>query len=197
MNKGVALAKGEFLGFLNSDDYFASDRTLARIQAAFAAEGGTDCVWGNIVYVDASARPRRIVDASWFRPALFKYAIMPPHPAFYARTDAIRAAGGFEPKYKIAGDFDLMVRLFQDPSFRGRHIDELVTVMRLGGVSTGGIAASRFASSELLDALTRNGISSRAWMVNARYLLKMVEMTRGALLYAGGKTYPPLRPAES
>jgi glycosyltransferase involved in cell wall biosynthesis len=196
MNKGVALARGEYLGCLNSDDYFASDHALARIQAAFEAEGGADCVWGNIVYVDASGRPRRIVDASWFRPSLFKFAIMPPHPGFYARTDAIRAAGGFEPKYKIAGDFDLMVRLFQDPSFRGKHIDELVTVMRLGGVSTEGIAVSRFSSSELLDALTRNGISSRPWMVNVRYLLKTIEMLRGSLLYARGKTYPPRRAAE-
>ena len=191
MNKGVALAKGKYLGFLNSDDYFASDHALAGIQAAFVAGGGADCVWGNIVYVDASGRPRRIVDASWFRPALFKYAIMPPHPAFYARTDAIRAAGGFEPKYKIAGDFDLMVRLFQDPSFRGKHIDELVTVMRLAASAPKAWPrrASHHPSCSMRSL--RNGVSSRPWMVNARYLLKMVEMARGALPYAGGKTYPP------
>ena len=75
-----------------------------------------------------------------------------------------RAAGGFEPKYKIAGDFDLMVRLFKDSSFRGRHINELVTVMRLGGVSTEDMAASRFASSELLDALLRTASpAGRGW----------------------------------
>jgi glycosyltransferase involved in cell wall biosynthesis len=191
MNKGVAAASGTYVGFLNSDDYFASDRSLAGIQQAFAADPELGCVWGDVLFVDGRYRPRRITRASLFRPSLFKYGVVPPHPGFYARTDAIRAAGGFEPKYRIAGDFDLMIRLFKNPGFRGRHLDEIVTIMRLGGVSTQDVATSRFSTSELLDALARNGVQARPWMVNTRYLVKMTELARGSWKYIGGKTYPP------
>jgi glycosyltransferase involved in cell wall biosynthesis len=191
MNKGVAAAKGRYIGFLNADDYFASEHALSRIQRTFDEDDGLGCVWGDVLFVDDRYRPRRISRASMFRPALFKYAVVPPHPGFYARTDAVRAAGGFEPKYRIAGDFDLMVRLFRDPAFRGRHIDEIVTVMRLGGVSTQDVATSRFSSTELLDALARNGVKSSSWRVNMRYLVKLTELARGAFHYAGGRTYPP------
>lgn len=190
MNKGVRLAKGEFVGCLNSDDYFASPHSLFRIQQALEASAA-DGAWGNIIHVEADGRPHRLMDGGWFKPSLFKYAIMPPHPAFYVRTEAVRAAGGFEPKYKIAGDFDLMVRLFKNPAFRGVHINELITVMRLGGVSTNGLGATRHASIELHHALIRNGIATTAGKVKMRYLLKLLEIARGHILALGGSRFPP------
>jgi glycosyltransferase involved in cell wall biosynthesis len=190
MNKGIGLASGEFLGFLNSDDYFASSYSLSRIQRALETSNA-DGAWGNIIHVDAAGSPRRFMSGGWFKPSRLKYAIMPPHPAFYARTAAIRAVDGFTLKYKIAGDFDLIAKLLGDPAFRGVHVDELITVMRLGGVSTAGLASTRNISREIQDSLLRLGIATTPGRVRLRYLLKIMEVSRGCALALSGKRLPP------
>lgn len=189
MNKGVALARGMFLGCLNSDDYFASSLSLASIQNALAG-GDLDCVWGDLVHVDATGRPVRLMSGRIFRPSLFRFAIMPPHPTFYARTEAIRAVGGFNSSYKIAGDFDLMVRLFNRPEFTGRHIDKIITAMRVGGVSTDGLGATRISSGELLNVLRSNAVQLTHLGVRARYPLKIKELLFGKALSVLGRRFP-------
>lgn len=190
MNKGVRLASGEFLGCLNSDDYFATPFSLAHMQQALEANK-TDCAWGNVVHVDATGRPVRVMSGRVFRPSLLHHAIMPPHPAFYARTAVIKAIGGFDPTYRIAGDFDLIIRLFQQPGFSGCHVDTIVTAMRIGGVSTDGLGATRTVSSEMLRALRTNAIRPGFAGVLARYPLKVKELLSGKWAALAGRRFPP------
>lgn len=189
MNKGVALARGTYLGCLNSDDYFASPNTLSRIQRELESRR-VDGIWGNVVHVDAAGRPRRLMEVRRFRASQLRFGLMPPHPAFYVRTDAIRGLGGFSTKYKIVGDFDLMVRLFQNPEFRCEHFDELVTVMRIGGVSTDGLAATQKISGELAGVLAEHGIATTATAIKSRYLLKLLELAKGRTLAIRGRRFP-------
>lgn len=189
MNKGVALARGTFLGCLNSDDYFASSTSLASIQNALAT-GDLDCVWGDLVHVDATGRPVRLMSGRIFRARLLRFAIMPPHPTFYARTEVIRRVGGFSLNYRIAADFDLMLKLFQLPGFAGRHIDKIITAMRMGGVSTDGLSATRLVSRELLIAMQANAVRPTGWGVRVRYPLKAKELLYGKALSARGRRFP-------
>ena len=188
MNKGVALARGTFLGCLNSDDYFASPTSLAAVGDALAP-GGCDCVWGDLVHVNAAGKPVRLMSGRGFGPSLLRLAIMPPHPTFYARTEAIRAVGGFNPGYRIAGDFDLIIRLFQLPGFTGRHVDRIITAMRLGGVSTDGLKATRAVSAEMLRAMRANALAPTAAGVFARYPLKAKELLLGRALALQGRRF--------
>jgi glycosyltransferase involved in cell wall biosynthesis len=193
MNKGLRLATGEFVGCLNSDDYFADEHSVSKLAVALN-KSGADCAWGSVLQVDSSYRPTRKVSGRWFSPAMLGYGLMPPHPAFYVRRDILKMAGFFDTELQIAGDFDLMIRLFAERAIRSEHIDDVVTIMRLGGVSTDGMAATRRVTDEIRKSLLANSMEYSAIKVNLRYLVKIAEMAAGHFIRLGGKRFPPLAP---
>ncbi|MBY3109310.1 glycosyltransferase [Rhizobium laguerreae] len=193
MNKGAALAKGEFIGFLNADDYFASSNSLALLASALEK---SDAAWGNVLQVDDEGVPKRLISGEWFKPSRMTLGLMPPHPSFYVRTSRVRAVGGFDHSYKIAGDFDLVRRLFGTSGFTSCYVSELITIMRVGGVSTDGLTATRTSSAEILRSLTTNGEKIKPFGLNFRYLLRVVELIRGRLLSLSGQRFKPNADAE-
>lgn len=185
MNKGLRLATGQFTGFLNADDAFAAPGVLANLAAA-AAQARADAAYGDVLQVDAADRPSRLIRGAAAPARRIRRGLMPPHPAFYVRTQALREAGGFDISYSRAADFDLMARLFRTPGFRAVHVPGIVTLMRLGGLSTQGLRGTRTASVEILRSCRANGIDATAWSILTRYPLKAREVLSGRLMRLSG-----------
>ncbi|BCW88837.1 PGL/p-HBAD biosynthesis glycosyltransferase [Alphaproteobacteria bacterium SO-S41] len=189
MNKGLALATGEFVGFLNADDAFAAPDVIEGLMRV-ATRTGSDAVYGDVLQVDAYDRASRLIKGAAMPARGLRRGLMPPHPAFYARTHILRAAGGFDTSYRRAADFDLMARLFRDPGFRAAHRPGVVTLMRLGGLSTQGVKGTYAASLEILRSCRANGIDVTRWSVLSRYPLKAREVINGRLMRLGGWVAP-------
>ena len=136
MNKGLAQATGEIVGFLNADDVFADDLVLSRIASTFA-DPMVDAVFGDLVYVAANDLTRvvRYWDAGSFRPRAFRYGIMPPHPTLYVRHSLLPRIGGFRLDLSMANDFECCLRWLSTHRLRVRHIPQVLVCMRLGGES--------------------------------------------------------------
>lgn len=190
MNKGLRLASGEFVGFLNSDDYFAGPAALSALQNALTTRG-LDAVWGDVVQVDDKGTPQRLIKGSRFRPWLFSIGLMPPHPSFYARRSALLAAGEFNRSFRIGGDFDLLVRLFRQPGLRTAYIGELTTAMRVGGASTQGVGATQRINHEVLESLRSHGLSAHGGLLALRYPLRAVEVAQGRLMALARRRFLP------
>ena len=190
MNKGLALATGEYIGFLNSDDYFASPDVLSSV-ARKSRAGQMDCLCGDIVIIDSGRRPLRYMRSRSFRPSLLTYGVSLPHPAFYMRTDLLREMGGFAEQYRIASDFDLILRLFARARLRFESIDKLLAVMRVGGASSAGWASTQKATREIADILNRHGTPRSQTALRLRYLPKALEIAHGGLLRMRGNRYEP------
>lgn len=136
MNKGIVLATGDIIGFLNADDFYASDDALEKIAAAFA-DPLIDACYGDLLYVRKN-NPSSIVRywrSSRYQPGSFRKGWCPPHPTFFVRRKIYEQYGGFSLDYRIAADTEIMFRLLEVKGISSVYIPETIIKMRTGGES--------------------------------------------------------------
>ncbi len=181
MNKGLREAGGDYVGFLNADDFFASRHALRQVAEA-ALASGADCILGDTAFVDRHGRPKgRIYSARGFARWWPTIGLMPPHPSFYARTGRLRDAGGFDTRYRIAADFDLIARLFLAGGASWARAPFILACFRVGGVSTAGAGAKLTIGREMADSLRRLGRRLPAARVMLRYPFKLAQLIAGRI----------------
>jgi glycosyltransferase involved in cell wall biosynthesis len=136
LNKGIRFATGEAIGFLHSDDLFAHDNVVSQVVEEFV-DNKIDIVYGDLDYVmkDQINTVVRHWQAGEFSRNKLRYGWMPPHPTFYARRNLYQKFGGFDLNYRIAADYDSMLRILSDEAVKSYYIPEVLVKMRLGGVS--------------------------------------------------------------
>ena len=159
LNKGLRLATGDVVGFLHADDRYADDRVLSRIAAALA-DPTVDACYGDLLYVGKDD-PRHVVRywrAGPYHPRRLRRGWMPPHPTFYARRAVYQRLGGFNLDYRIAADYDCLLRFFGTGQITGAYIPEVLVHMRLGGASNRSLREILQKSREDYQALRRNHI---------------------------------------
>ncbi|MEP6482548.1 MAG: glycosyltransferase family 2 protein [Rhodoglobus sp.] len=161
MNKGLRLCTGDVVGLINSDDFYASERVLATVAAAFDDER-VDAVYGDLCYVQKNA-PSRIVRywrSSAFEPGSFARGWAPPHPTLYIRRPLYERFGGFDLSYSLAADVELMARFFEVHRMRARYIPEVLVTMRMGGATNKSLANVLKQNQEIWRALQAHRLAS-------------------------------------
>ena len=167
MNKGAALATGDMIGWLNADDLLASPLALAHI--ARAGEGAPVVAAGvNMVDARDTALVIRRYASSSFSLKWLRYGYAVPHPGFYIRRDVLERIGGYDLRYPLAADFDLIARALHRERIPYVLLSEVVVLMRMGGRSFGVKAALRMLE-EVYQSCRRNGISTNRLLMLYRY----------------------------
>lgn len=136
LNKGIRAATGDVVGFLHADDEFASDRALEKVARAFE-DPAVEAVYGDLVYVRRSD-PSHVVRywrAGRFSRDQLAHGWMPPHPTFYVRRDVYARFGAFDLRWRIAADYENMLRILWRGGVRAAYIPEVLVRMRTGGMS--------------------------------------------------------------
>lgn len=180
MNKGITLATGYVVGMLNSDDLYASDDILDTIAGAFSETQGLDAIYGDIHFVDAHNLTKvvRYYSSSHFSRKRILWGYMPAHPSFYVRRECYVRYGAFDISYRIAADFESIVRLVYINNIRTRYIAKDFVVMRTGGASTSGFKSYYLIAREHFRAFRKNGIHPRYILYFIRYVQKLFEFNR-------------------
>lgn len=176
MNKGLRLATGEIIGFLNSDDVYENAHVIRSIVREFAAPG-LEAVFADAVFVDAD-RPASVLrrySSRHFGPKTIAWGWMPAHPTLFLRRSVYERHGGFKTGYRIAGDFEFIARTFSRNEIRYRYLPEVFVRMRNGGVSTSGLKGTLLLNREVLRACRENGLKTNVVKVGSKYLFKMLE----------------------
>jgi len=166
LNKGIARASGDVIGMLHGDDVYADAEVLARVAEAFA-DPAVDAVYGDLVYVskDDTGRVIRRWRAGAYRPERLRWGWMPPHPTLFLRRSLYERFGGFDTRYCIAADYDLMLRMLTQLSGRVVYLPALLVRMRLGGISNRSLAKVLRKSWEDYRALRANGVGGVAALI--------------------------------
>jgi hypothetical protein len=190
------MATGDVIGILNADDVLATDDTLAKIAAVFEGavvkgqgaevrgqESGdrVDAVYADIRFVkDAesveglrNAPTVRYCSAARWRTWMFRFAVMVPHPSFYARRECFERLGDYSLDYRICADFELVLRFLGIAKLRAEYLPECVVLMRMGGASTAGWRSNVEINREDLRALLAHGIWSCLPLIYLKYLFKI------------------------
>lgn len=177
MNKGLDRATGDIICFLNADDHYAHPQVLS-IVAAQMHELSLDALIGDVgfFYEDDPARIVRRYRSDRFRPSRLAWGWMPAHPALFLSRAVVKRVGHFKTNYRIAGDFDYIVRAFQGQSLHYHHLPEVLVNMQIGGISTNGLRAKILLNREVLRACRENGLKTNMFKILAKYPVKILEL---------------------
>lgn len=166
LNKGIARCTGDVIGLMHSDDLYADEQVLSDIAEAFR-DPSVDAVYGDLDYVSQSDT-RRVI-RRWrsgeYSPRLLKRGWMPPHPTLYLRRQVIERWGAFDASFRIAADYDAVLRYFGKGGIRPAYIRRVLVKMRLGGESNRSLAKVLRKSWEDYTALGRNEIGGAGTLV--------------------------------
>ena len=185
MNKGIAMATGDVVGILNSDDFFTSPEILTAVAAAME-DSTCDAVYGDIHYVNDEdlGKPVRYYSSRIFRRWLMRLGFMPAHPSFYCRRSCYEALPAttdgryFNTSFRVASDFDMLLRLIFIQRIRTRYLPIDFVTMRTGGASSSGLNSHRQIMNDHRRALRESGVWSCTPLLGMRYLYKLTEFIK-------------------
>jgi hypothetical protein len=101
---------------------------------------------------------------------------MPAHPALFLKRSVIDRVGLFNTTYKIAGDYEFIIRAFYGQALRYAHVPKVLVRMQTGGVSTNGWRAKLRLNNEVLRACRENGIRTNIFKILSKYPAKVLEL---------------------
>jgi len=173
MNKGINIANGDIVAILNSDDIFPSDDVIANVINKFQ-ETNCDILYGNINYKNKKGETVRIWDSSPYLKGSFVKGWHPPHPSLFVKKSVYDRCGLFDTDFKIAADFEFMLRAFEKNDFKISYLNETFVSMLVGGRSNTlrGIISGQ---KEIKMAFKKNNINLPKLYFIRRYFIKLKE----------------------
>jgi len=176
MNKGIALARGDFIGMLNADDFFAHPSALETIVSRLVASNA-DAVFSCLDIVDPAHLDRvlRKYRISTFSSFMLRIGVMPPHPTFYCKKSCYEKAGLYRTDYRIAADFEMLVRMLLKHRISWEFIDETTVKMRSGGLSSRGLKSNWVVNREIVRACKQNGLHTNMFLLALKLPIRLLE----------------------
>lgn len=183
MNAGIGLASGDVIGFINSDDFYASCKAISTVAAVFERTG-VDAVYGDLCYVGRNdvSRVVRYWRSAPFIPGSFARGWCPPHPTFFVRRSVYQRLGGFDPEFPVAGDIELMMRFLEVHRISSEHLPVVLVKMRMGGQTNQSIRNVVQQNRRWMAALRKHGLEDswprflahKAWSRAGQFITRPV-----------------------
>lgn len=159
LNKGIAAATGDIIGFLHSDDLLAYPDAIADIVAQFKASH-CQAVYGDLEYVSKTDTSKviRFWKSGNYEKQKLQLGWMPPHPTFFMKRDLYKQYGCFDLNFRISADYDSLLRYLWRHDVSLAYIPKVITKMRVGGASNRSISNIIKKTKEDVVAIRKNGL---------------------------------------
>lgn len=180
MNKGIKHATGDVIGILNSDDFFENSCVISDVVTHFNSNSFADLIIGDVVYVDPLnvKKITRFYSSKKFRRSKLRFGWMPPHAATFIKKNVYHRLGIYSTDFKISADYELFVRMLLVHRLLYSRIDQVLTRMRTGGVSSSGLKSNLLLNAEIVKACRDNGVYTNIFLVLLKTPMKLLELFR-------------------
>ncbi len=184
MNKGIKHASGDVIGILNADDFYADEYVLQDVIKEFAQNTKLEAVYANLEYVHADDIEKvvRYWKSRPYKKGLFKMGWHPAHPTLFVRRQVYERCGIFDENFKIAADYEFMLRIFEKCSVKSEFLDRVLVKMRVGGESNASVKNIFKANIESHLSWQKNGfgVLVSGFAVVCKLLSKLPQLVRRA-----------------
>lgn len=177
MNKGIQISSGDVVGIINSDDFYHRTDIIAKVADAFKNDE-IQAVYGDVRFVnpDNLNKTVRYYSSKRFFPELFRYGFMPAHPSFFTYKKYFDMYGYYQTNYKIAADYELLVRFLYKNKIPYKYLNLDFMKMRTGGASTKSFKSNIILNREIVRACRENGIWTCTPLLYMKYFIKIFEL---------------------
>ena len=178
MNKGLKLATGKFIAILNSDDFYIHNNVISSVVKRLKKEN-TDCLYADLIYVNRTDPTInvRYWKSKPFIQSSFKLGWHPAHPTFIVKNNVYKKFGYFSLEFKIAADFELMLRFLEKHKISSTYYPEPRIKMRLGGTTNKSIKNIVSQNIECYKAFKSNNLNVSIFYPIFRLLPKLMQYT--------------------
>lgn len=180
MNKGIRMATGDVVGIINSDDFYHRSDSISQVVHTFQ-EFGVDSVYADVRFVhpDNLDKTIRYYSSKNFSLRSFKVGKIPAHPTFFTYKANFEKFGYYRTDYRIAADFELLVRFLYKHRLSYHYLPVDLLKMRTGGLSTKSWKSNVIINQEDLRACKENGLNTNYFWLYSRYFRKLLEYLPG------------------
>ena len=178
LNKGIKKSSGDLICILHSDDVFYSKDVLENVSDVFKSNNELSAIYGDIIQVKQIGKfiLKRFYNSKNWNPKLFAWGRMPAHPSFICKRDIYDNFGYYKTNYKIAADYEFLIRVFHNSNLYIEYKPMITTLMKAGGVSTKNLKNLTILNIEIKRACLENGIYTNMFMIYSKYLYKFLQL---------------------
>ncbi len=179
LNKGLKMSTGDIIGFLHADDVYAHsmviDWVVSRIMNC-----NTDSCYGDLQYVHKKDinKTIRYWKSCYYTEGIFRKGWMPPHPTFFVKREVFDKYGHFNTDFKIAADYEYMLRVLERNKITTHYIPEVLVKMRTGGKSNRSLKNLLIKSSEDYKAWKVNDLNGGLYTILLKNISKLPQFFR-------------------
>lgn len=184
MNKGLMMATGDIVGILNSDDFYTSNNVITTVANAFN-NNKIDAIYADVHFIKDNNPEKisRYYSSKIFKRWLMRFGFMPAHPSFYIKRECLNKFGLYNTSYKIAADFEFLLRTIFIGKIKTQYLAKDFVTMRTGGASTSGINSHKQIMREHIRAFKENNIFTNRLLLSMRYIYKIFEIILSKIKY--------------
>ncbi len=160
INYGIKKSKGKIIGILHSDDMYSNNNVLSFVKNQFDKNNQVDAIYSNIKIVKKNNKNKIL---RYFKSKQLNYEDYlkcdhPPHTSLFLRRKVFEKHGYYNKKFKIASDFEFMLRVLGINRLQSKYLDKTFIIMRSGGTSTESFKNILLSNYEVYQSFKKNNL---------------------------------------
>jgi glycosyltransferase involved in cell wall biosynthesis len=177
MNLGIQKSKGDYICILNADDIFNSSVTIEKVVKKIIKNNDCGIFLGDVVFFNSEnfKKINRHYSVKNFNKNLFQFGIMPPHPGSFIKKEIYLKYGIYEENYKIASDFEFLLRTIYKNNIYYAKLNFIITRMKTGGISGKDLFSYIVSTIEIIKSFKKNKLKYNLLFIILRFPIKLIQ----------------------